>query len=63
MYFKLSEKDMRKVVNGIYESYGKLISYGMKAYQKSRGSRGILNYKTLAQGNEAAKTAFDDLNE
>ena len=61
MYFKLSEKDMRKVTNGIHESYGKLISYGMKAYQKSRGNRGVLNYKALAQGNEAAKTAFDDL--
>jgi len=61
MYFKLSEKDMRKVTNGIYESYGKLITYGMKAYQKSRGSRGVLNYETIAQGNEKAKEAFDDL--
>ena len=61
MYFKLSEKDMRKVVNGIYESYGKLITYSMKAYQKSRGNRGVLNYETLAQGNEKAKEAFDDL--
>lgn len=61
MYFKLSEKDMRKVINGIYESYGKLITYGMKAYQKSRGSRGVLNYESIAQGNEKAKEAFDDL--
>lgn len=61
MYFKLSEKNMRQVTNGIYESYGKLITYGMKSYQKSRGNRGVLNYKALAQGNEAAKTAFDDL--
>ena len=61
LYFKLSEKDMRKVTNGIYESYGKLITYGMKAYQRSRGSRGILDYGTIAQGDEKAKTAFDDL--
>ena len=61
MYFKLGEKDMRKVTNGIYESYGKLITYGMKSYQKSRGERGVLNYESIAQGNEAAKTAFDDL--
>jgi len=61
MYFKLSEKDMRKVTNGIYEGYGKLIAYGMKAYQKSRGNRGVLNYETIAQGNEKAKEAFDDL--
>ena len=61
MYFKLSEKDMRKVTNAIYESYGKLISYGMKSYQKSRGNRGVLNYAAMAQGDERAKTAFDDL--
>jgi len=61
MYFKLSEKNMREVTNGIYEGYGKLIAYGMKAYQKSRGNRGILNYETISQGNEAAKIAFDDL--
>lgn len=61
MYFKLSEKDMRQVTNGIYESYGKLITYGMKAYQKSRGSRGVLNYASIAQGDEKAKAAFDDL--
>lgn len=61
MYFKLSEKDMRRVTNGLYESYGKLITYGMKAYQKSRGSRGVLDYGTLSQGDEKAKAAFDDL--
>ena len=61
MYFKLSEKDMRKITNGIYEGYGKLIAYGMKSYQKSRGNRGVLNYATIAQGDENAKTAFNDL--
>lgn len=61
LYFKLSEKDMRQVTNGIYEGYGKLLAYGMKAYQKSRGNRGVLDYETIAQGNEAAKAAFDDL--
>ena len=61
MYFKLSEKDMRQVTNAIYESYGKLISYGMKSYQKSRGNRGVLNYGSIAQGDEKAKAAFDDL--
>ena len=61
MFFKLSEKDMRQVTNGIFESYGKLITYGMKAYQKSRGNRGVLNYAAMAQGDERAKAAFDDL--
>jgi len=61
MYFKLSDKNIRRVLNGIYDSYGKLISYGMKSYQKSRGNRGVLNYETIQQGNERAKADFDDL--
>ena len=61
MYFKLSENDMSKVTNALFESYGKLISYGMKSYKKSRGSRGVLNYGTIAQGDEKAKEAFNDL--
>lgn len=61
LFFKLSEKDMRKVINLLYENYGKLISYGMKSYQKSRGNRGILDYESIAQGDEAKKAAFEDL--
>lgn len=61
LFFKLAEKDMRKVINLLYENYGKLISYTMKAYQRSRGSRGVLNYQSIAQGDEAAKAAFTDL--
>ncbi len=61
LYYKLSEQNIRTLICGIYESYGKLITYGTKEYQKSRGNRGVLNYETIAPGNEAAKTAFDDL--
>ena len=61
LFFKLSEKDMRKIINALYDNYGKLISYTMKAYQRSRGSRGVLNYQAIAQGDEAAKAAFTDL--
>ena len=61
LFFKLSEKDMRKIINALYDNYGKLISYTMKAYQRSRGSRGVLNYQTIAQGDEAAKANFSDL--
>ena len=60
-YFKPSEQDMKKVVNVIYESYGKLITYGMKSYQKSRGSKGILNYEAIKKGDEEARKNFDDL--
>jgi len=61
LYFRLSEQDMRKVTSGLYESYGKLITYGMKSYQKSRGNRGTLNISTLAQGKVDYKETVEKL--
>lgn len=61
LYFKLSEKDMRKVVNTLYDSYARLIIYGMKAYQKSRGTKGIFSYDTLPVAGTPEREAFDSL--
>lgn len=60
LYFRLGECDMRSITNGIYASYVNLIAYGMKSYQKSRGTKGVFNYETLPmQGQE--RELFDDL--
>lgn len=61
MYFELNEVNMQKLVNGIYESYDKLINYTMAAYQKSRGTKGIFKYKTLPVSGTAQREAFDSL--
>lgn len=47
LYFRLHARDMRRVTDGLYQAYSKLIAYGMKAYQKSRGQRGVLQIDTL----------------
>ena len=41
LFFTLNNKDVRKLVNGLHESYGKLAEYAQKAYQKSRGQKGM----------------------
>jgi len=61
LYFTLSECDMRKVVNGLYESYNRLLSYSMKAYQKSRGTKGVFKYDTLPVAGTPEREAFDSL--
>jgi len=61
MFFKLAEKDMRKVVNMIYDSYGKLLSYTMKHYQTSKGTKGVLNLEALGSGTEKDKEYLKDL--
>lgn len=61
LYWSLSQMDMRKVVNALYSSYAKLITYSIQAYQKSRGTKGIFNYETLPVAGTPEKEAFDSL--
>lgn len=61
LYFKLRTCDIRPIINCMAESYGKLAAYAMKAYQKSKGSRGILDISTQAQGDKEFNSTFDKL--
>ena len=42
LYYRLNSTNVNKLLHQLYESYGKLITYGQKYYQKSRGSKGTL---------------------
>ncbi len=61
LFFKLQHCNMRTLVNGLYQTYSKLISYSMTAYQRSRGVKGIFKYKTLPPGGSEQREAFDAL--
>lgn len=61
LYYELSECDMRRVINGVYESYAKLIVYTMKAYQKSRGTKGTFEYGALPVKGTPEEKAFNEL--
>lgn len=61
LYFQLSEVNMRKVINGLYDSYAKLITYSMNAYQRSRGTKGIFKYETLPVTGTEERKIFDSL--
>jgi len=61
LYWKLNEENIRNLINGLYESYSKLISYSMKAYQRSRGTKGIFKYDTLPVAGTEERKAFDAL--
>jgi HK97 family phage portal protein len=61
LYWELNNADMRKLVNGIYENYKTMIAYGMKSYKKSRGSRGILNVDSIAEGKENFQETYEAL--
>ena len=61
MFFKLKNKNMREIVNGIFESYSQLLNYTMTAYQKSRGTKGLFKYETLPIAGTAERKTFDAL--
>lgn len=48
LYFRLQETAMRPIVNGMFEVYRKLLEYGMKSYQKSRGTKGTLELDMIS---------------
>lgn len=61
MFFELNSTDMRKLMNGMYDSYSKLITYAQNAYQKSRGHKGILNIAGVAQEQDNFDETFEEL--
>lgn len=50
LFIRLHSRDMRSLVNGLYETYKKLLDYGMKSYQKSRGTKAVLEVDAMAGG-------------
>lgn len=61
LYFKLSERNMRAVANGLYTVYQKLIDYGMRSYRKSRGTKGTVEVDTMAAGNPKFEESYTEL--
>lgn len=61
LFFELNFGDMRRLMNGMYETYSKLIVYAQNAYKKSRGRKGILNIDAVAQEAENFNSTFGTL--
>lgn len=61
LFFQLNNADMRKLVNGMYEAYSKLLTHAQNAYRRSRGRKGILNISATAEQNDAFDDEFDEL--
>lgn len=52
LHWKLNNKNVNQIIQGLYSSYEKLINYSEKSYLKSRGSRGILDISAIAQNDK-----------
>lgn len=63
LYITLSDKKIQSLIGIMYETYSKLIGYSIKAYEKSRGNRGIINIEAIASGDKNFDTRFKKLME
>lgn len=61
LFFELNSADMRALINGMYDSYSKLITHASNAYRKSRGRKGILKIDGIAEESETFDEEFEDL--
>lgn len=50
MYFRLSNDNIKDLIDKLYLSYGELIEYAKKAYKKGAGEKGVLNISAAASG-------------
>lgn len=61
LHWKLNNKNVNKIIHGLYDSYIKMIDYSAKSYLKSRGSRGILNISAMAQADKLFEEKLNKL--
>lgn len=55
LYFTLSENNIRRIIDKLYQDYGKLVEYSKTSYKKNNAKRGILNIPTNYPQTQAAQ--------
>lgn len=58
LHFKLNQVDMKPVINGLYQSYYKLVAAAMKNYTWGSGKHLKVHIAQVAQGNENFTSNF-----
>ncbi len=51
LHYKLNDTNIRNLIDGLYNSYGKLLASAIKGYQLSRGRRGVLKLTGTGRSN------------
>ncbi|MBG9586965.1 portal protein [Cytobacillus firmus] len=61
LHFKLSDENIRKVIDLLYESYGKILSSAMGIYKRANAKRFLVKGKFLKSHNEKEQEAANEL--
>lgn len=61
LYFKLNDQNIMKVINGLYEDYGKLLSSGINFYKRKNNKRLLIEGDFLRPQDEETQKAIDEM--
>lgn len=61
LHLKLNHIDLKPVIEGIYESYDKMIDAAIAAYEKDNGERWKVHIDRMRQGDKAFEDAFNQI--
>lgn len=61
LHLKLNHTNMRPILNGLYQSYWRLVSAAMKAYQWDHGQHWKVHVSQLAQGDDQFQERFQQM--
>lgn len=59
--FKLDNTDIKKLIDGLYSSYGKLLAYAMKSYKKSNATKYKLHISDIKSGDEEFNKEYKEI--
>jgi HK97 family phage portal protein len=60
LYFKLNNTDIRTLLNGMYETYGKMITYAQSKYNKSKGTKGVFKVDAIAESKDNFEETYSN---
>lgn len=60
-HFELHDQNIRIVIDGLYNSYSKLIQSSSKSYRRNKAKRGTLEYNTSYTQTEKGQKELEDL--
>ena len=61
LHLKLNHTNMRPILNGLYQSYWRMVSAAMKAYQWDHGQHWKVHVSQLAQGGDKFQESFQQM--
>lgn len=61
LYFRLNNKNIRRLLTGLCDGYQKILNDAVDKYQKAGGEKGILQIDTVAQGRAYGDKTFEEV--